>query len=116
MSGDQLPGYNVDDDTHDDIAVIRNDAVTATPEPANDPALAANADDAVASAATVSSPTPPISTQFRTTPSSQQEQGDVPPPAAASATTPPHPAFDEFADPKISQLHAIFPDFDAAIL
>ena len=69
-------------------------------------------DDAVAFApATVSSPTPPIST----TPS-QQEQGDVPSPAGASATTPPHPAVDEFADPKISQLHAMFPDLNAAAL
>ncbi|KAH9985363.1 hypothetical protein BJV77DRAFT_1071465 [Russula vinacea] len=99
----QLPGYNVDDDTHDDKDDAHNDTVTAEPVRADDPVLAASA---VASVATVPSQTPQISTQSRQTPPNQQEREEE------------HPALavDEFADPKISQLHAIFPDFDAAIL
>jgi hypothetical protein len=117
MSGEpQLPGYSVDDDTHDDNDDAPNDTVTAEPERADDPVLAATAGDAVASEATVSSPTPLISTQSSPTPPSQQEEGEDPLTAAAATTTPPFPALDEFADPKISQLHAIFPDYDAAIL
>ena len=115
----QLPGYSVDDDTHYDNDDTRYDIVTAEPERADHPVSDASAGDAVASTTTVSSPTPPISTQPRSTPPSQQEQGEQHPPAtaaAASATSLPNPAVDEFADPKISQLHAIFPDFDAAIL
>jgi hypothetical protein len=117
MSGEpQLPGYSVDDDddTHDDNA--HNDAVTAESERADDSALAASAGDAGASAATVSSPTPLVSTQSRPTLPSEQEEGEGHPTATDAATTPPVPAVDEFADPKISQLHAIFPDYDAAIL
>jgi len=122
----QLPGYSVDDDTHYDNDDTRNDIVTPDPERADHPVSAASTGDAVPSTTTVSSPTPPISTQPRSTPPSQLEQGEQspPPPAAAaavavataSATSLPNPAVDEFADPKISQLHAIFPDFDAAIL
>ncbi|KAF8482555.1 hypothetical protein DFH94DRAFT_370052 [Russula ochroleuca] len=119
-SDSQLPGYNVDDDTHDDNDDVYHDTVTTEPVHADNPVLAASAGDAVASAATVSSPTPPISTQSRSTPPSQQERGEEHPTAATAAFTTPPPlselVVDEFADPKISQLHAIFPDFDAAIL
>lgn len=110
MSGEpQLPGYSIDDDdTHDD-----NVTVTAEPERADNPVLAASAGDAGASVATVSPPTPLVATQPRPTLPSQQERGEERPTAT---TTPPIPAVDEFADPKISQLHAIFPDYDAAIL
>lgn len=114
----QLPGYNVDDDTHDDKDDAHNDTVTAEPVRADDPVLAASAGDAVASVATVPSQTPQISTQSRQTPPNQQERGEEHPAVSTAAitTTPPELAVDEFADPKISQLHAIFPDFDAAIL
>jgi hypothetical protein len=122
----QLPGYSVDDDTHYDNDDTRNDIVTAEPERADHPVSAASAGDAlpVPSTTTVSSQSPSILTQLRSTSPSQQEQEEQRPPAAAataaaataSATSLPNPAVDEFADPKISQLHAIFPDFDAAIL
>lgn len=114
----QLPGYNVDDDTHDDKDDANHDTVTAEPVHADDPVSAASAGDAVASVATVPSQTPQISTQSRQTPPNQQEREEEHPAVSTAAitTTPPELAVDEFADPKISQLHAIFPDFDAAIL
>ena len=117
----QLPGYNVDDDTHDDKDDANHDTVTAEPVHADDPVSAASAGDAVASVATVPSQTPQISTQSRQTPPNQQEREEEHPAVSTAAiTTTPPPlselAVDEFADPKISQLHAIFPDFDAAIL
>jgi hypothetical protein len=117
----QLPGYSVDDDTHDDNDDAHHvDVVTAEPERPGDPVLSASVGDAVASTATVSSPTPQDSTQFSSTPPNQQEEGEEHPTAAtttiATPTTPPPFPVDEFADPKISGLHAIFPDYDAAIL
>lgn len=118
----QLPGYSVDDDTHYDNDDTRNDIVTAEPERADHPVSAASAGDAIPSTTVVSSPSPQISTQPRSTSPSQQEQEEQRSPAAAAAaatagaTSLPTAAVDEFADPKISQLHAIFPDFDAAIL
>jgi hypothetical protein len=114
----QLPGYSVDDDTHDDI----DDAHHIDPERPGDLVLSANAGDAVASKTTVSSPTRQDSTQSSSTPPNQQEAGEEHPTApltttvaATPPTTPPRPV-DEFADPKISGLHTIFPDYDAAIL
>jgi len=129
----QLPGYSVDDDDdiHDvnDEGDTHTDAVTAEPERplAGDLVSFASAGDATASTAVVSSPTPQDSTQqSRPAPPNQQEAGDEQHPTAAittvagtTPTTPPlpeRPAVDEFADPKISGLHAIFPDYDAAIL
>ena len=117
----QLPGYSVDDDTHDDSDDARHiDVVTAEPERPGDQVLSASAGDTVASPATVSSPARQDSTQSSLTPPNQQEEGEGHPTAAittlATTTTPPPLPVDEFADPKISGLHAIFPDYDAAIL
>jgi hypothetical protein len=118
----QLPGYSVDDDDphsdNDDAHHI--DVVTAEPERPGDPALSASAGDVVASAATVSSPTRQDSTQSNSTPPNWQEAGEEHSPAtittlADTPTQPPRP-IDEFADPKISGLHSIFPGYDAAIL
>jgi hypothetical protein len=113
----QLPGYSVDDDiddTHDDNDDARHiDVVTAEPERPGGPVLSASAGDAVASTATVSSPTRQDSTQSNSTPPNQQEPDEEHP--TATRTTSPLP-IDEFADPKIAELHAIFPDYDAAIL
>jgi hypothetical protein len=112
----QLPGYSVDDDTHEDNDDARH--IDVVPERVGDPVLSASAGDAVAvaSTATATSPTPQDSTQFRSTPLDQQEaEEEHPTTVTATPTTPPLPV-DEFADPKISALHAIFPDYDAAIL
>ena len=115
----QLPGYSVDDDTHDDNDDTHHiDVATTEPERPADPVLSASADDAVASTATatVSPPTRQESTQSSPTPPNQQEaEEEEHLTAAATLTTPPLPV-DEFADPKISGLHAVFPDYDAAIL
>jgi hypothetical protein len=118
----QLPGYSIDDDiddTHDDNDDAGHvDVATAEPERPGDLVLSASTGDAVASTATVSSPTPQGSTQSDSTPPNQQEADEEHPTAAlttAARTTSPLP-IDEFADPKISELHAIFPDYDAAIL
>ncbi|KAN0111447.1 hypothetical protein V8E52_008470 [Russula decolorans] len=92
----QLPGYSVDDDTHDDNDDAHHiDVATTEPEHPGDP----------------SSSTPP----------NQQEEGEEHPTVAittvaATPTTPPPLPVDEFADPKISGLHTIFPDYDVAIL
>jgi hypothetical protein len=119
----QLPGYSVDDDLQDDNDDAHHiDAVTAEPQRAGDPVLSASVGDAVAVESTATSPTTQYSTQFRSTPPDQQEAGEGEEHPTASTTvptttptTPPLPV-DEFADPKISALHAIFPDYDAAIL
>jgi hypothetical protein len=117
----QLPGYSVDDDTHDENDDTHHiDVVTAEPERLGDPVLSASAGDAVASTPTVSSSTPQDSIQFSSTPPNRQEAVEEHLTAAITTvatppTTPPLPV-DEFADPKISGLHAIFPDYDAAIL
>jgi len=120
----QLPGYSVDDDTLDDNDDAHHiDVVTAEPERPGDTVLSASAGDAVASTATatVSSPTPQDSTQSSSTPPNQQEVVEEHPTdaittVATTPTTPPALPVDEFADPKISGLHTIFPDYDAAIL
>ena len=119
----QLPGYNVDDDPHDDNDDAHHVDVVK-PERLDEPVvLSANAGDAAAAAsstATVSSPARQDSTQSSSTPPYQQEAEEEHPTAitsvdAATPTLPPRPV-DEFADPKISGLHAIFPDYDATIL
>lgn len=121
MSEPQLPGYSVDDDPHSDNDDAHHiDGVTAEPERPGDPASSVSAGDAVAPTATVSSPTRQDSTQSNSTPPNQQEAGEEHPPAALTTvadtpTQPPLPV-DEFADPKISGLHTIFPDYDATIL
>ncbi len=112
----QLLGYSVDEDTHDDKDnddALSNGALTAGPERAD------SVGDAITSAPIVPSPTPLDSTRSSQTPPSQQEEGEHLVDTQATPTTPPlpeRPPVDEFADPKISGLHAIFPDFDAAIL
>lgn len=118
----QLPGYSVDDDTHEDNDDAHHiDVLTAEPEHASDPVLSAGVGDAdaVAFTTTATSPTRQDSTQSRSTPPNRQDAGVEHPTATATVTatptTPPLPV-DEFADPKISGLHAIFPDYDAAIL
>ncbi|KAH9058769.1 hypothetical protein EDB87DRAFT_1832410 [Lactarius vividus] len=95
-----LPGYSLDDDPqlHPSPPI---QSPTAEPDDVQEPVL--NASDTVVATAT----TPPI-----TQPQSLTQQ--------QSLTTQPapeeRPPVDEFADPKIAPLHAIFPDFDAAIL
>lgn len=127
-----LPGYTVDDDDdpHDEHP-------TSEPEPEspNDAILVASsagANDAIRAANTTTVPlsSQPVSTQRTPTPSSQQqaeEREDTTTTANANATTattsttstpalPEQSALDDFADPKIASLHAIFPDYDAALL
>jgi hypothetical protein len=59
---------------------------------------------------TVAATTPPDVAQPQPLTHYQQPSSVTPSPPAEQ------PAVDEFADPKIAALHAIFPDFDAAIL
>jgi hypothetical protein len=130
-----LPGYSVDDD--DDP---HGESLTSEPDSADDVILVASsagAGDAIRAANTNVSPSAqPVSTQPTPTPPSQQQTeerrdtitttitDDVTtttgtPLATSTATTPPLPeqsAVDDFADPKIASLHAIFPDYDAALL
>ncbi|KAH9176812.1 hypothetical protein EDB89DRAFT_2065594 [Lactarius sanguifluus] len=93
-----LPGYSLDDDPQPRPSPPVQ-SLTAEPDDAQEPVQ--NASDTVAT-------TPPPIAQ----PQSLTQQ--------QSFTTQPvpeeRPAVDEFADPKIASLHAIFPDFDAAIL
>lgn len=114
-----LPGYNVDDDTHDDNDDVTHiDVVTGHSEPPTELVSSTSDGDAITSTA-VSSPTRQDSTQSRSTPPNQQEAEEERPTVDATPTTPPlpeRPAVDEFADSKISGLHAIFPGYDAAIL
>ncbi|KAI0001250.1 hypothetical protein BJV74DRAFT_88590 [Russula compacta] len=107
----QLPGYSLDEDPQDDPLP----ALLSEPERADSPVLisgASRAGDAVSSAAAaVSSSSPIIPTQ--PTPTPPRQEGD------STAHTPPlpeRPVVDEFTDPKIAGLHAIFPDYDAALL
>jgi hypothetical protein len=126
-----LPGYTVVDDDP-----------TLEPESPDDAVLVASSagaglglGDAVPpvrpAATTVSSQTPQVSTQpTPPVPQSQQRQAeertDTTAAAATNITTvgstavtpslPERPGVDEFADPKIASLHAIFPDYDAALL
>jgi len=117
-----LPGYKLDDDP------------TSEPESPDDAVLVASsagAADAVRPAATttpaVSSQSPQSPTQSTPVPQSQQQQADERTNATANTTTTisgtaatpslsERTAVDEFADPKIASLHAIFPDYDATLL
>ena len=116
----QLPGYSVDDDTHEDNDGVHH--IDVASERVGDQVSSPSAGDAVAVAptATAPSPTRQDSTQFRPTPPNEQEAEEGHPAAVANVpftpTTPPPLPVDEFADPKISALHTIFPDYDAAIL
>jgi hypothetical protein len=118
MSDEPLPGYKVDDDPTlepdgpDDVVLIASSAGTG---------------DTVRSEATTTSQNPQVSIQSIPLPQSQaRERTDATANAAtdttAITTTAPTPSlsqrttFDEFADPKIASLHAIFPDYDAALL
>ncbi|KAI9507468.1 hypothetical protein F5148DRAFT_1285174 [Russula earlei] len=106
-----LPGYSIDDD--DDTS---NDPPTAEPEHEGNlvPVTTAGGDDDVPSAAATTAATQslPAWTQPTRTLSSQWSERA----ADTTPTAPERPAVDEFADPKIAQLHAIFPDYDAGIL
>lgn len=115
-----LPGYKVDDDptlepdSPDDVVLVASSAATH---------------DTVRSEATTASSQSP---QVQPTPISQSQQQQAEERTDATATaatdttpitsTPPTPslsertALDEFSDPKIASLHAIFPDYDAALL
>jgi hypothetical protein len=122
-----LPGYKVVDDDP-----------TLEPESPDDAVLVASSagaglglgDPVRPAATTVSSQTPQVSTQSTPVPQSQQRQAEERTDTAATAatntttvgstaTTPSlseRSGVDEFADPKIASLHAIFPDYDAALL
>ncbi|KAF8268603.1 hypothetical protein EI94DRAFT_1800237 [Lactarius quietus] len=102
MSDEHLPGYSLEDDPHPRPSPpTQSPAFESDPEPegAHEPVL--NVSDTVLSA------TPPDIAQPQ--PLTQEQISFSPEPTE-------QPAVDEFADPKIAQLHAIFPDFDAAIL
>ena len=99
MSNDaHLPGYSLEDDTQPHLTESLTVETEGSPEPVP------NVSDTVVATTTT---TPPDVAQPQ--PSTQEYISISPEPAE-------HPAVDEFADPKIAQLHAIFPDFDAAIL
>ncbi|KAH8995768.1 hypothetical protein EDB92DRAFT_1846032, partial [Lactarius akahatsu] len=98
-----LPGYSLDDDPQPRPSPpIQSLTASAEPDDAQEPLL--NASDTVVATAT----TPPPIAQPQ---SLTQQQSFTTQPAPEE-----RPAVDEFADPKIAPLHAIFPDFDAAIL
>ena len=118
-----LPGYKVDDDP------------TLEPDSPNDMVLVASSagtgDTVRSEATTTSSQSPQVSIQSTPVPQSQQQQAeertDVTATAATDTTSITSTAptlslsertasVDEFADPKIASLHAIFPDYDAALL
>jgi|SRR6266850_1948142 len=123
-----LPGYSVDDDDpHGEPPISEPDS----PDDVILVASSAGARDAIAANTTVSPSSQPVSTQPTPTPPAQQqaeERGlrdtntastNVPTTSATTTATTPvpeHPAVDDFADPKIASLHAIFPDYDAALL
>ncbi len=94
-----LPGYSLDDDPHPHSPPPIQ-SPTAEPDVAQE--LVLSASDTV----TATTPPPAVQPQSLT-----QQQSPATPPAPEV-----QPAVDEFADPKIASLHAIFPDFDAAIL
>jgi hypothetical protein len=117
MSDEQhLPGYNIDDDPHDEPSSTSQSPAAVNLEHPADPVSVASADDATPSPPAAStSPSSPVSTQPTPAPPSQQEEEEGGP-TAPTLTPPRRPAVDEFADPKIAELHLIFPDYDAAIL
>ncbi|KAI9455471.1 hypothetical protein BJY52DRAFT_1280236 [Lactarius psammicola] len=96
-----LPGYSLDDDPHPHPPPPIQ-SPTAEPDDAQELVLSAGD--------TVAATTPPPAAQPQPQLLTQQESSATPPAPAEQ------PAIDEFADPKIAPLHAIFPDFDAAIL
>ena len=116
-----LPGYTLDDDptlepdSPDDVVLVASSA-------------GAGAGDAVRPAATTVSPqSPQVSTQSTLVPQTEERTDATSTAAVATNTTttsstaatpslPQRPVADEFADPKIASLHAIFPDYDAALL
>jgi hypothetical protein len=89
-----LPGYSLEDDPQPH-PLPPTESLTVEPVP--------NVSDTVV----VTTTTPPDVAQPQ--PLTQEYISISPEPEEL-------PAVDEFADPKIAQLHAIFPDFDAAIL
>ena len=114
-----LPGYNVDDDAPDDPKPAERQLEE---EPLSAVTVSTGAGDAVSSTALATSVTPPsepvsvsVSTQPTPTPPSQQREGEEDS-ITTTLSLSERLAVDEFADPKISSLHAIFPDFDAALL
>ncbi|KAI9442567.1 hypothetical protein H4582DRAFT_1929203, partial [Lactarius indigo] len=97
-----LPGYSLEDDPHPGPSPPRATTVEDwVDDDVQEPVL--NSSDTVVATATTPPPTQPQSL-------TQQQTLSTPP------TLEEQPAVDEFADPKIAPLHAIFPDFDAAIL
>ncbi|KAI0302705.1 hypothetical protein BC826DRAFT_985809 [Russula brevipes] len=113
MSDEHLPGYNIDDDPHDEPSSTSQSPAVNLEHPADPVSVASAGDPSPAAAST--SPSSPILTQPTPAPPSQQEEeeGD---PTSPTLTPLQRPAVDEFADPKIAELHLIFPDYDAAIL
>ncbi|KAI0256357.1 hypothetical protein BJV78DRAFT_459074 [Lactifluus subvellereus] len=101
-----LPGYNVDDDDAHNELVSSSHAPAAASERADDLVLTTSTGDTDAAVALQ------VSTEPTSTTTQQQPEDLAAPPPAL----PQRPPVDEFADPKIASLHAIFPDFDAAIL
>jgi hypothetical protein len=109
-----LPGYSVDDDAPDDPPTTEPAERQGVPLSAV--TVSVGAGDALSSAALATTVTSPVSvSQSTPTPPDQQGEGQEDP-AATTPSLPERPAVDEFADPKISSLHAIFPHFDAALL
>lgn len=95
-----LPGYSLEDDPHPHPSPpTRSPTVEqeGAPEPVS----------TVSDSVTVVATTPPNDAQPQLLTQAQ---------ISASPEPAEQPAFNEFADPKISSLHAIFPGFDAAIL
>jgi hypothetical protein len=96
-----LPGYSLEDELHrHPTPPIQSP--TAEPDDVQEPVLNTSDDAAATTPPDIAQPQPLTQwpQHIPTTPSSPGDQ----------------PAVDEFADPKIAPLHAIFPDFDAAIL
>ena len=102
MSNDpHLPGYSLEDelDPHPPSSI---QSPTAEPDDVQEAAL--NASDNVADT------TPPDIAQPQPRTPWRQHTSTTPSPITQQ------PVVDEFADPKIAPLHAIFPDFDAGLL
>lgn len=95
-----LPGYSLEDDPHSHPSPPAQ-SPTIEQEGAVEPVP--NVSDIV----TVVATTPPDDAQPQLL-----TQGHI----SASPEPAERPAVDEFADPKIASLHAIFPGFDATIL
>lgn len=98
-----LPGYSLEDDPHPHLHPSPpTQSPTIEQEGAAEPVP--NVSD---STVTVVATTPPDDAQPQLL-----TQGQI---SVSPEPTEP-PAFDEFSDPKIASLHAIFPGFDATIL